>query len=397
MTVSDLLLGLGPADAPPGIDELGGEGRLLAELPQLDVELLPRFVEAVASDWDAVNAPVDMATGLLARLPEITGAISFATSADTLLSVTVATADGGLARSFTETLLAVAGDNATAESALRAGHALRGAVDLALLDVGVSPHGVLAAVENLEDIPAEMASGTARAVGRLWEHFDEPFLGEQLERRVLPHEEAAADGTVELGLKALRDAFAAHQQDAAADALGQAVRQFDRAVAFDENRPDARAFSAAAKAVLAFDVGDAEMATALDELTAARGELDRYQVRIEGEFRGATPLRSVAAWHVLAATLRGLRAHLRDPDVLNLRPAVEALADAYGGMRLGVLTDARLGLQAFIQPVIRAGITAKPALAEGIEQLAAERGAPPLSELAGAVVRPKAHPTSRGR
>jgi hypothetical protein len=148
--------------------------------------------------------------------------------------------------------------------------------------------------------------------------------------------------------------------------------------------------------VLAFGSGSDELTTALDDLTAARAELDRYDASVGGDFRGATPLRSVAGWHVLAATLRNLRANLDEPDILNLRPAVEALASAYEGMRLAVLDDERLGLQAFIQPVISTAVAQQPALAEGMPRLANEAGAPSsAAELARAVVRPKASRKTR--
>jgi hypothetical protein len=143
--------------------------------------------------------------------------------------------------------------------------------------------------------------------------------------------------------------------------------------------------------VLAFGSGSDDLTAALDELTAARADLDRYEVSVGGDFRGATPLRSIAGWHILAATLRNLRANLYKPDVLHLRPAVEALASAYEGMRLAVLDDERLGLQAFIQPVISTTVAQHSALADGVSQLADDPGASSTAkELAGEVVRPKA-------
>ena len=84
--------------------------------------------------------------------------------------------------------------------------------------------------------------------------------------------------------------------------------------------------------------------------------------------------------------------------VLNLRPAVEALADAYGGVRLGVLQDERLGLRAFIQPVIAAGVANDAALAGGMSELAKEPDAPPgARELSGEVMRPKGRSARRTR
>jgi hypothetical protein len=391
MPAADVLRELGPVDPVPEIEELGGERGVLQELPELDSELLPRLIEAVANDIGSVEDPEALGSALVARLPEIAAPLSFANSADSLLRVTLVAGRAELAASLMDALLEVTRDHDGPERGLRAGYAVRAAVDLALLDAGVSAHAVLAAIERVEDVPPEMASGMARAIGRLWEHYDESFLQQILEERVLSHDTAVADATVELALKALRDAFYAGQPDETVGALERSVELFGRVRAYDEDRADARAYEAAARAVLAFGSGSDDMTAALDDLTAARAELDRYDVSAGGDFRGATPLRSIAGWHILAATLRNLRANLDKPDVLNLRPAVEALASAYEGMRLAVLDDERLGLQAFIQPVISSTVAKQPALADGVSQLADEPGASSAAkELAGEVVRPKA-------
>lgn len=399
MGVADALSGLGVTDPPPRVIDMGGEQALREELVDLDAELLPRLVEAVAGDWDSIGDPVGLVVTLAGRLPEVDGPLSFGTTTDFLLAVAAKLGDGEAARVLMDALLAVTADvESGPEHALRAGQAFRAAVDLALLDAGVSAHQVLAAVERLEAVPPEMASSTARALGRLWEHYDEPFLGEKLESQVLPHDDAAGDGAVELGLKQLRDAFGAGDREAAAVALAGAVRLFDDAAACDENRPDARAYAAGARAVLAFDARDESgLDTALGELADARSELDRYAAGIPDDFHGAEPLRSVSAWHVLAARLRVLRDHLKEPDLLNLRPAVEALADAYGGMRLAVLDDERVGFHAFIRPVLVEDVGANANLAGAMAQLG-EEDSSPASELAGEVVRPKARtPRSQSR
>lgn len=390
MAADDVLRQLGPVDPPPGIADLGGEASIMEGLPELDAGLLPALVEAVANDLDALDDPQTLGSALVTRLPEIGAPLSFANSADSLLRVTVATRSTELAGMLMDALLEVAGDNHGPERGLRAGYAVRAAVDLGLLGAGVTAHGVLAAIERVDEIPPEMASGMARAIGRLWEHYDEEFLQQVLEKRVLSHDAAAGDATVELGLKALREAFHAGQPDETVGALERSIELFERARAYDEDRADARAYEAAARAVLAFGSEGDEMTAALDDLTAARAELDRYEVPVGGDFCGATPLRSVAGWHILAATLRNLRQNLDNPDVLNLRPAVEALANAYGGMRLAVLDDERLGLRAFIQPVISTAVARQPTLAEGVSQLADEPGAPDsAADLAGEVVLPK--------
>lgn len=388
--IEDTLRGLGPIDLPPSVADLGGEKAVLEAIGCLDAELLPRLIEAVTADWMALQEQVSFGSALAGRLSEVTQATSFATSTDALLAVAVAAADDGLSRTLMKSLLSATGDIEDDDRALRAGFAIRAAVDLSLLNVGVSSHGVLAMLEGMEDVPEAMAPGVARAIGRLWEHHDDKFLRELLEQRVLPHEPASADATVELGLESLRQAFTAPDKSEVIAALEHAVELFERARGFDEDRPDARGFAAGARAVLAFESDPDSMGAALDEMAEARIELDRYHVDIGAEFRGATPLRSLAAWHVLAATLRSLRAHLDDPDVLSLRPVVEALSDAYSGMRLAVLQHQRLGLLGFIQPILREGIRAQPALVEGVRQLASEGATPVAEELAAEVVSPKA-------
>jgi len=394
MAVADILRDLGPTEPPPSVSALGGHDAFVAALPTLDPTLLPVAAEAISADWDSVEAPTPAVEALVARLVDVEAPLSAATYVDTLLRLAVMNGDATVVRMLMTTLLSlVEGDPPSAERALRAGYALRAAVDLSLLDVGVSAHSVLGVVENIGDVRPELAPGLARAAGRLWEHHDEDFLREVLEQRVLPHDEAAGDAWVELGLRSLRDAFRNEEAAPTAAALEQAVELFERARGEDENRPDARVFGAAARAVLAFPQDAAAMGAALDELTSARAEIARYGATEQQAFRGAAPLRSIAGWHVLAAKLRELRSHLDKPDLLHLRPAVEALGESYAGMRLGVLQHETKGLVGFIQPVIREEVGRSPGLAEAVEQYAREEAAPSgARDLAAEVVRPKAEP-----
>lgn len=393
MGVEEALRELSPTDPVPTVEELGGVDLLLTAVGELDRDLLPRLVESVGS-WPKTPDHPALIAAVVERLPDVEGALEAAGCIDAVLALTVASQDGAVARALmARLLLLVDGGLQSDVLALRAGYAIRAAADLALLDVGVTAHGVLAALENLPDVRPEMASGVARAAGRLWEHHDEPFLRHVLEDRVLPHDEAAGDGLVELGLDSLRVAFDAAEGEAALEALQRAEELFERARAQDEDRPDARAFAAACRAVAAFTTDATAMSAALDELAEARTELERYRVDEPTGFRGATPLRSVADWHVLAGTLRGLSAHLERPDILNLRPAIEALGDAYTGMRLGVLEDERQGLLGFIRPLVRDRVETSAALKEGVAQYATEEGAPTgARELAAEVVRPKVTP-----
>lgn len=391
MGVEEMLREVGPADEPPTIERLGGVDPVLTAVPHLSPECLPRLVEAAAT-WPEASGDHRLTAALVERLDELESPLDAATCIDALLTLVVAGHNDDVARALMAKLLVVVDSGGDSEArALRAGYAIRAAVDLALLDAGVSAHGVLAALENLPDVRVEMASGVARAAGRLWEHHDEPFLRRVLKERVLPHEDAAGDGLVELGLDSLRAAFDAADVRAALEAIRRAEELFERARAHDEDRPDARAFAAACRAVAAFGADEPAMSAALGELADARMELDRYTSEEVTGFRGATPLRSVADWHVLAATLRGLRAHLERPDILNLRPAIEALSDAYTGMRLGVLEDQLYGLTGFIRPLIRDRVAGSASLKDAVTQYAAEEGSSTgARELAGEVVRPKA-------
>ena len=274
--------------------------------------------------------------------------------------------------------------------ALRCGHAIRAAVDLALLDVGASVHSPLAAVERMTDVPAAMAPALSRAVGRLSEHSDAEFLTRLLETELMRHEDAAADALLELALGAMRSAFSAPDSRSTEAGLRRSIELLNRARRHDADRPDARAFQAAAQAVIAFSGEPEVLSPALAELSAAQRELEMYSAERQDEFRGAEPLRSSAAWLVLASELAALRTHLDHPDLLNLAPGMRALSSAYSGVRLAVLDDERLGFTRFIQPVIREGVKVQPGLPEALGQLAGVDDAPPMTkEFAAAVMRPK--------
>jgi hypothetical protein len=102
----------------------------------------------VANDIGSVDDPEALGSALVARLPEIDAPLSFADSADSLLRVTVVAGRAELAASLMDALLEVTRDNDGPKRGLRAGYAVRAAVDLGLLDAGVSAHAVLAAIEG---------------------------------------------------------------------------------------------------------------------------------------------------------------------------------------------------------------------------------------------------------
>jgi hypothetical protein len=378
VSVADVLRGLSPVDPPPSIADLGGEQAIVSQLADLDEALLPSLAETLRDDWPDVAGKTEIVIALADRLKDVRGALSCASIVDALTVFLVNLDDVAIGRQVSDALLAMMAasvrENASDEAALRAGHALRAATDLALLVPATGEYQLFAALDRLDDVPEPMAPALARAAGRLWDHRDEDLLRRLLEETVLPHRGAAGDASVELGLARLRTAMRTDDPQEARTALGEAVRWMQRARQADEDRPDARAFQAAAEAVLAF--ADDTPAQALDEqleaLAEARRELDVYRARLREAFGPVRPLASIAAWHVLASDLRALRAHLAAPDLLEgLRPALGALADAYYGMRLAVLDVTELGLQAFIRPVLVEAVRSDAALARGLEQFLA--------------------------
>lgn len=391
MRLADALQQLCPTETAPTVGDLGGEPELLDEVTDLDSALLPRLIEVLQhEDWEQDPAPVALAARALERLPDLESPIEAANCMDVFLTIAVIRRERDLTRAVMTQLLGLLESHREGGAlALRAGYAVRAAADLALLDIGVSAHRLLAVIEDLGEIRAEMAPGLARAAGRLWEHHDSALLRQVLESTVMAHEHAASDALLELGLGSLREAFCGTEEAEIAAALERATDLFDRARAQDEDRPDARAFAAASRAVVSFGRDAGAMSDALNELAQARGELDRYSTTLDG-FQGASPLRSVAAWHVLASTLRALQGHIDSPDAFNLRPAIEALTDAYAGMRLGVVAGERRGLQAFIAPIVVQRIGDSGVLVAGTERLAAEPDASDEARaLAAEVVRPK--------
>jgi hypothetical protein len=392
MTVAGLLAGLGPGDPEPTLGDLGGARAVQDELADLPVHLVPEVVAAMAADLDAVDDLEELFVDVSTRVKaDVLGPLSFARCADSLLRIAVARSTVTLTRALMDVFLSVA-EKSEEEypGALRRGYAIRAAVDLALLDVGVSIHAPLATIEKIDTVPAEMAPSLTRAVGRLSEHSESQFLVRLLENELSGHENAAADALVELGLISMRAAFKAPDVSGAEGGLRRAVVLLERAARYDGDRPDARAFLGGARAVLAFSENPGALPQGLKDLLVAQRELTMYGGLNDDEFHGATPLRSSAAWLVLASELETIRDHLDHPDRLDLRPGLEALLKAYGGARLAVLSDEQRGFTKFIQPVIVRQIAGQPGLPEAVEQLAGRTDAPTLaSDLARAVMRPK--------
>ncbi len=404
MSVADVLGGLSSVDPPPSVAELGGEQAIISELADLDEALLASLAETLRGGWTDVSAKAEIVIALAGRVEDVRGALSFASIVDALTVLVVHLEDADIGRQVSDALLAVVAtpstENADDETALRAGHALRAATDVVLLLPAAGEYQLLAALDRMAGVPEPMAPALARAAGRLWDRRDEDLLRRLLEEAALPHQGAACDASVELGLARLRRAMRTDDPQEARTALGEAVEWMQRARHADEDRPDARAFQAAAEAVLAF--ADETTAQVLDDhleaLAEARKELDVYRDRLREAFGPVRPLASIAGWHVLAGDLRGLRAQLAAPNLLEgLRPALRALADAYYGMRLAVLDVTELGLQAFIRPVLVEAVRTDAALARGLEQFLTDDDATEKAkEAAGELVRESSDAVPKG-
>jgi hypothetical protein len=395
MGVVDLLVNLGPADPDPTLRDLGGARAVQEELPEIAAHLVPDVIAAMAADLDSLEDVDELFLATSVRLgSDVLGPLSFARGADSLLRIAVARSNTRLTRALMDVFLEVVRTmQEDGPGALRRGHAIRAAVDLALLDVGASIHAPLATIERIDYVPTEMAPALTRAVGRLSEHSESEQLVRLLEDELAGHDNAAADALVELSLISMRAAFAAPDASGAEAGLHRAVVLLDRARRYDGDRPDARAYLGAARAVLAFSEDPSVLGDMLEDLLAAQRQLAMYSGLDAHEFRGAQPLRSSAAWLVLASELKAIRGHLDNPDLLDLRPGLEALAKAYGGVRLAVLGDERLGFTKFIRPVIVSRIEVQPGLPEAVQQLAARPDAPPgTQDLAEAMMRPKSRP-----
>lgn len=191
-----------------------------------------------------------------------------------------------------------------------------------------------------------------------------------LRDKLLPIPGAAADAAIELGHAALRDAFADGDPTSAARVMGAAADLFDEAARADEDRPDALGFAAATRCALAFADRDAD---AMDhwaaELNKSRVGLMAWSPSDHGPSRAEA---AAGAWSLLTGDLLALRRHLDAPDTLRLLNAVEVIADAYYGIRLRVLKDTRLGLQAFLRPLVIERLRASHMLREGLTRLVEE-------------------------
>src|SRR4051794_16264533 len=108
MSVDELLRAMGPTGSAPSISELGGQKAIARELDDLDPDVMPRLIEAIADDWQSLTEPHLLLDALVARLADIQGPLAFAASTDGLLGMTVAVKDISVTRSLMTTLVTVA-------------------------------------------------------------------------------------------------------------------------------------------------------------------------------------------------------------------------------------------------------------------------------------------------
>ncbi len=369
MSVEGRLRALTALDDTPSLADLGGEEQLVATLEGLPEDLISRAADVVWQSWTQITDHRAALAALASRLPAVTAALEYADVADGLVAGVALLGDDLLATIVARALVAALEAGALAERPLHGGHAVRAAADMAAVS-SIASHITLAALSTVTCIPALAGVPFARAIGRLLDLGDEPWLRTMLRNRVLPLPGAAADATIELALAHLRDAFSYGDPAAATAALNAAAELFEEAARADEDRADATGFAAATRCALAFaDQDAAAMEGWAAELNRSRIALMAWSPGDDGPSRAEA---AAGAWTLLTSDLLALRRHLDAPDTLRLINAVEVIADAYYGVRLRVLDDERLGLRAFLRPVVIEKLRENGQLREGLVRLAEE-------------------------
>lgn len=369
MSVEERLLALTALDDAPSLADLGGEAQLLEALGGLPEDLISRAADAAWQSWTQITNHSATLTALASRLPEVSAALEYADVADGLVAGVASLDDDASAISVATALVAALDADALAERPLHGGHAVRAAANLAAVS-SIASHTTFAALSTVTSIPAPAGAPFARAIGRLLDLADEPWLRTMLRNLVLPLPSAAADATIELALAHLRDAFSDGDPVSATKALNAAAELFEEAARADEDRADAIGFAAATRCALAFaDQDAAAMERWAVELNTSRVALMAWSPADDGPSRAEA---AAGAWALLTGDLLALRRHLDAPDTLRLINAVEVIADAYYGVRLRVLEDERLGLQAFLRPAVIEKLRDNGQLRDGLARLAEE-------------------------
>jgi hypothetical protein len=394
VTVEERLRALTAVDDAPEMAELGGEPEFVAAVVALPEDLISRAADAVWQAWPEIGDHRAMLAALTSRLPDVTAALEYADVADGLVAGVTALDDDPSAVAVAAALARALAPDALDERPLHGGHAVRAAADLASVS-SVSSHTTLAALSMLTAIPDPAGAPFARAIGRFLDLGDEPWLRTMLRDRVLPLASAAADATIELAHTALRDAFADGDPVSATNALTTAAELFEEAARADEDRPDAVGFAAATRCALAFAEHDVEsMDRWAAELNASRIALMAWSPPDDGPSRAEA---AAGAWVLLTGDLLALRRHLDAPDTLRLLNAVEVIADAYYGVRLRVLTNERLGLQAFLRPLVIEKLRGSGQLRDGLTRLAEEDEATAERRAAATQLLSEAGPSPKAR
>lgn len=393
MTVEERLRALTAMDGAPEMPELGGEAQFVAAIADLPEELMSRAADAVWQAWPEIRDRRAMLAALASRLPEVTAALEYGDVADGLVAGVAALDDEPSAVAVAAALASALAPDSLDERPLHAGHAVRAASDLASVS-SVSSHTTLASLSRLTAIPDPAGAPFARAIGRLLDLNDDEWLRAMLRDQALPLPSATADAAIELAHAALRDAFADGDPSSATTSLGTAVQLYEEAARADEDRPDALGFAAATRCALAFAARD------VDEMERWAAELEKCRIALlawspsdDGPSRAEA---AAGAWVLLTGDLLALRRHLDAPDTLRLINAVEVISDAYYGVRLRVLENEQLGLQAFLRPLVVEKLRENGMLREGLcrlkeeDEVTAERRAAATHLLSEASPGPKA-------
>lgn len=369
VNVEQRLRGLTATDDAPAMADLGGEAEFVASVAGLPEDLISRAADSVWQAWPEIADQCAALTALASRLSDVTAALEYADVADGLVAGVAASENDTAAITVASALAAALAPEALDVRPLHGGHALRAAADLASV-ASVSSHTILAPLSALTTIPEPAAPSFARAIGQFLDLSDEQWMRSILRDKLLPLPSAAADAAIELGHASLRDAFADGDPTSAARVMATAAALFDEAARADEDRADALGFAAATRCALAFAEGDVDaMERWAAELNLSRLGLMAWSPADHGPSRAEA---AAGAWSLLTGDLLALRRHLDAPDSLRLLNAVEVIADAYYGIRLRVLKDTRLGLQAFLRPLVIERLRANHMLREGLTRLAEE-------------------------
>ena len=394
MTIEKQLRAMAAVDDAPEMADLGGEAEFVVAIAELPEDLVSRAADAVWQAWPEIGDHRAALAALASRLPDVTSALEYADVADGLVAGVAALDDDTSAVAVATALAAALCPEALDERPLHGGHAVRAAADLASVS-SVSSHTTLAALSTLAAIPDPAGAPFARAIGRFLDLADEPWLRSMLRDQVLPLASAAADAAIELGHVALREAFANGDPVEATDVLGRAAELFEEAARADEDRPDALGFAAATRCALAFAAHDVEaMERWAAELDKCRIALMAWSPSDDGPSRAEA---AAGAWVLLTGDLLALRRHLDAPDTLRLLNAVEVIADAYYGVRLRVLESERLGLQAFLRPLVIEKLRADGLLRDGLTRLAGEDEATAARRAAATQLLSEAGPGPKAR